>query len=89
VHHAADVDLVNLNDAREKRASLVQHRSADAVTREPCRLIAADLQHPLELKRRDPLLRLAHDVDGEEPLHQRELRVLEDRAHLDREALAA
>src|SRR5687768_8100047 len=44
---------------------------------------------PLQLVRGHALARLAHDVDREEPLPERQLGVVEDRADADAELIAA
>src|SRR5437870_2469143 len=44
----------------------VGHRFSDPMAEIPRRAVARS-EHPLELKRGDSLLRLAHDVDGQEP----------------------
>ena len=79
---AADVGLVGFHDAAQHLAGLVVHRGADAVAEIPGGLVG-HTEHPLQLVRADALLRLAHHVDGEEPLPQREFGVVEERADPD------
>src|SRR3954451_5160518 len=85
---AADVGLVGLHDPAQERRRLVVHRGPDAVAEIPGGLVA-DSEHPLQLIGADALLRLAHDVDGEEPLPQRELGVVKEGAHTNAELIPA
>jgi hypothetical protein len=84
---AAVPSLIGLDDPGELHP-VVGHRGADAMAEIPGGLIG-DAQHPLQLVCANALLGLAHDVDGKEPLPQRQLRVVEDGADADAELVAA
>lgn len=83
-----DVGLIDFNDAVEQRLVVVAHRAADAMTHVPRRLVARP-ERALKLLGADPLLGLADQVDGEKPLTQRQVRVVEERPCRDRELVAA
>ena len=51
--------------------------------------LVGDTDRPLDLVRADALLRLADQVDRYEPLPERKVRVVEDGARSDAEAVAA
>lgn len=86
----ADHRLVDLDHANERRAGerIVAHRLADAVAQVPRRLIG-DTEGPLELAGADPLLALAHQVDGDEPLPQRKVRAMHNRSRRHAELIVA
>src|SRR5665213_300881 len=69
-----------------ERASLAGrlHRFADAMRHEPSGLVG-NPQHPVKLVGADALLRRSHEVRGEQPLVQRDMRPLKNRARPDRE----
>jgi hypothetical protein len=85
---AADQGLVNLHDPAQQRCVVVADRVADAVREVPRRLVG-DLEHPLELLGRYALLRLDDEVDCEEPLPKRQVRVVKQRPRRDGELIAA
>lgn len=85
---AADERLVNLNRAVQHRAIRLTHRAADAVAEIPSRLVA-NAERALDLIRAHSLARLAEQIDGDEPLKKREMRVVEDRVSCDRKLIVA
>jgi hypothetical protein len=87
-HLPADVGFVRFHDAAQGLRVLFSHRGTDAVAEIPSGLVT-HAEHPLELVRGDSLTRLAHDIDGEKPLPERELGIVEQRPHADRELVAA
>src|SRR5581483_934033 len=84
----ADVSLIGLHDPGQQRCALDLHRSANAVAEIPGGLVG-HAEHPLQLVRAHPLLGLAENEDREEPLPQRQVRVVEDRPRLGAELVAA
>ena len=85
---AADVGLVGLDPRGQRRALRPHHRLADLVQPGPGGLVAAEAHLPLEFHGRDPALARGHQVDGEKPLGQAGLGLLEDRAREQRVLLA-
>ena len=90
--HAAslptDVGLVHFHNAAQKLAVGVPHGSADAVAQVPSGLIG-DVQGALHLESADTLLALRHEIDSEEPLGERQMRVVEDCAGRNRKMVVA
>lgn len=84
----ADVGLVGFHDAREHRSAFTTHGGADTMAEVPSSLVR-DTESALELVGADPLLGFANEVDGSEPLPERQVRVVEDRSRRDRELIAA
>src|SRR3954447_8800013 len=89
----AEVGLVRLDNLAlaAKAARIVRgarHRLADAMRHEPSRLVAK-AQHTVELVGAGPLLARGHQVRGQEPLVQRDVRALEDGADRGRELATA
>ena len=87
----ANESLVNLDTAAagtERIQSALAHSFADTVRQEPCRLVL-DLKDAVQLVGADTLFAGAHEVDGLQPLRQRQVAFLEDRTNADRELLAA
>ena len=90
---AADEGFVRLDRVASRAAAqraerAVAHRLADTVAQEP-RALDRDAEHAVELVAADALLGSAQQMDGLEPLVQRDLALLEDRADLDGELLPA
>jgi len=56
------------------------HRPPQLVQPAPCRLVAAQSQHPLDAQRTDAVLLAGHIPDRPEPQRQRQAAALEDRA---------
>src|SRR5438093_2433637 len=81
-----NICLVHFKDATQLLN--IRHCRSDAMGKIPCSLIS-HAQSPLELKCRDSLLRLADHVGGEEPLPERQVRIVEDTSDPDRELIAA
>ena len=77
---AADEGLVNLDDAHELAEILVGEAGADAMAHVPSGVVRAEAHHAMNLKGADALLAGQHQVDDAEPLAQRLIGVLEDRA---------
>lgn len=84
---ATDVRLVSFHDSRKLRSVAVVHRGSNAVAEIPSCLVAHG-EHPLELVGADPLLGLHHQVDGQEPLPKRQVRILKDCSRANRELVA-
>lgn len=85
---AAEEGLVDLDDAVQELGPLVLHSRADAVAEIPGGLVR-DAEHPLQLVCADRLLGLTDHVDGEEPLPERQLGIVEERSDADAELVAA
>ena len=76
------------SDQRGSTERVVAHRFADAVAQVPSRLVG-DSQGALELVGAHALLALAHEVDGEEPLTERQVRAVHDCVGRHAELVAA
>jgi|SRR5579885_1276619 len=85
---AADEGFVHFYRAIKHGAVCLAHRAADAVTEIPRRLVA-DAERALNLIGRHPLARLAQEIDGDEPLEQRQVRIVKDSARRDGELIVA
>ncbi len=77
---AADVGLVGLDAPGQGLAVGADHGLAELVQPGPGGPVAAEAQLPLQLGGGDPALARGHQVDGEEPLGETGLGLLEDRA---------
>src|SRR5260370_3611019 len=90
--HAASlsphVSLVHFNNSAQKLSVNVSHGSPDSMAEIPSRLVG-DVYRPLDLKTRHSFLPFRHKVNGEEPLRQRKVRVMKDRATRYRELITA
>lgn len=75
---AADVRFVHFNNTRERNLLRFQHGSTDAMAEVPCRLISPDFEDSLHLQRGDAFLRFADKECGDEPLGERQMRIVED-----------
>ncbi len=84
---AADVGLIDLDNAAKLLLRL-QHRGADFVAHGMGRLVRAKAHLSLNLQRRNSFLAGRHQVHDFEPLPQRLIRVLKNRARYVREAIA-
>ena len=78
----------DLAGTAERDRMFLPHRLPDPVSHEPSGLVR-DLQHPMELVRRDALLARGHQVKGEYPLGQRDMAALHHRAIRNREMATA
>ncbi len=87
----ADHRLIHLHDAEQRRSDqgVVAHRLADTVAEVPRCPVGTNAEHFLHLVRADALLRYTHQVDGEEPLPQRQVGVVHDRLSRHAELVAA
>src|SRR5260370_1573932 len=74
---AANVDFVNLDLAAKFLRRYFEHGSANPVREVPCCLVG-HFQHALELVRGHSLAGFGNQVGREEPLPQRQVRVMED-----------
>ena len=86
---AADKRLVNLNNAHEFPKFLVSEASADAVGHVESGMVRTKTERPMDLVRRNAFLASQHQVDNPEPIAERLVGVLEDRAREVRETIAA
>lgn len=75
---AANVSLVHFHDAAQKLGVGVPDCRTDAVAQMPCSLIG-DAKGALHLQGADSLLRFSHEKDCHEPLHERQMAIMEDR----------
>ena len=89
-HFPADVGFVHLNRAGK---FLAKRRVFQGVTypvrHKKCRAVAAKFQEPLQLERTDAFLGTANQIPSDEPLAERNMAVLENRADSDGELLFA
>ncbi len=76
---AADVGNIHLNFPVQHRFIGLRHGVPDAMAEIPCGLVAHS-DRALNLASRHPLLRFAEQVRSQEPLGEREMRVIENRA---------
>src|SRR5262249_1912578 len=84
----ADICLVAFNRASQWLWVLFSHRLTNAVAEIPCRLIR-HFQQALKLERAHALARLSNQEDCEEPLRQRQMRVMEESSGCSRKLVAA
>ena len=84
---AADVGFVNFNDAAKLFLRLY-HRGADFVAHQVRRIVGAEAHLPLNLQGADALFAGGHKVHDLEPLAERLVGVLKNRADQNREAIA-
>src|SRR5688572_4732189 len=80
--------FVNLSCAAQGVATSMRHRGPDAPQHEP-RGFLGDVEGPAHFVGADPILGVGNQPQGREPLVQPERGILEDRADLDGELLAA
>ena len=85
---AANPCFIHFDGAAQQLTIAVAHGLTNAMAEIPGCLVA-DTDRTLDLVGADALLGLDHQIDGDEPLPERELRVVEDRARGDGEAVAA
>ncbi len=84
--HTADVGNIHLDFAIQHRLISLSHSVTDAMAKVPCRFVAHS-DCALNLAGRHSLLRLAEQVSGQEPLAEREMRIVEHRAGRDGELI--
>ena len=86
----ADKGFVHFDDTEESGAASdgALHGRPDPVAQVPRRLVG-DANRSLDLVRADALLRLTNQVDGDEPLPERKVRVIEDGSRGNAESVAA
>jgi len=85
---AADVGLINFNDAHEFHKVAIVHRGPEPVAQIPCRLIGAGADLPMDLESADALLAIQHRVQHLEPCGQRVFRVREHSASQQRKTVS-
>lgn len=85
----ADVGFVHFDFAAQHGLVYFDHRSADAVAEIPSRFVASESQRPLNLARAHALLGFAEKQSRKEPLVERQVRVIENRASGDGELVVA
>src|SRR6202453_967111 len=86
---AADVGLINLDNAHQLAEVGINHRSADTHAHVMCGLVAAEPHHPMNLQGANALLAGQDQVDHLEPLTERLVGVLKHGASDNREAVTA
>ncbi len=89
---AADQRFIHFDDPEQRGTAgegVVAHGRADAVAEMPRCLIRSDAERPLQLVRRQALAGFAHQVDGGEPLSQRQMRLVHNSASRHAEVVAA
>ena len=79
---------LGVDEAAQQVGAVAAHRRPDPVRREPGGLVAA-ADRPPKLVRREALGRLEHQVHGDEPLPDGQVRAVEERARGDAELVAA
>jgi hypothetical protein len=87
IEATADIGFVEF-DLTAEDAAFVAHGFADAMADIPSRLVT-DFQVPLKLEGAHALLGICEQRDGDEPLHQRQMGIVEKRLGLGRELVAA
>lgn len=83
----AEEGFVYFHDSTHQFGVLFFHRGANALCQVPSGFVG-DAQHSLELIARDPFLALTDHVDGQKPLPERQLGIVEDRLDTHRELVA-
>jgi hypothetical protein len=85
---AADVGLINLNDAHELLKFLVLQSGADAVANVPSCFVGAEAHMAFDLQSTDAFLRAKHQVNNLEPVEEIDLGILKNGADKVREAIS-
>ncbi len=72
--------FVNFDNSEQRRTieRIVAHRFPDAVAQIPCRLVRTDPESALHLVGRDSLSGFEHEIDSDEPLAKRQVRIVHD-----------
>lgn len=86
---ASDKGFVDLDDAHKLAEILIGEAGAYAVAHIPSCLVRTEAHIAIDLQRTDFLLTRQHQVDDAEPLTERFIRVLEDRANQYREPVSS
>jgi len=89
VGFAADIGFVYLDDAHEFAKIRVREAATNAVAHIPSRMIRAEAHHTMDLKGADTLLASQHQIHNFKPCFKADVRVFENRADQDGEAIAA
>lgn len=84
---ATDKRLVNLDDAHQLAKFFGREAGTHPVAHVPSRPVGAEPHHPVNLQRANAFLARQHQVDDAEPLPERLIGVLKDRAADMREAV--
>ena len=85
----ANPGVIELDIAMERLAGRVDHGSSQFVEHHPGRFVASDSELTLDEQRRDTALVRGHQVGRPEPLRERRLRVVENRAGSQRDLMPA
>jgi hypothetical protein len=85
---SADIGFINLDFTQQLCNVFILHRRANAVAHIPSRAIVAAPNLPVNLKRANPLLALSHQINNLEPSAKRVVRILENGARDNGEAIA-
>jgi hypothetical protein len=88
---AADIRLIGLDDLvgpAERAGRHIVRRLAQAMEQEPCCLVIRG-DHPLQLKRAKAFLAGRHQLRGQNPFRQRDMRAFHHGSNRDAERLAA
>ena len=72
--------FVNFDNSEQRRTiqRIVAHRFPDAVAQIPCRLVRTDPERALHLAGRDSLSGFEPEIDSDEPLAKRQVRIVHD-----------
>ena len=84
---SAHEGLVYLDDAHELLKFGIVHRGPQPMTHKPCGAVGTGTDHPMDLQGTDTLLAGQHQVENLEPDQERVIRILENRARDEREAI--
>src|SRR2546423_8129443 len=85
---AAYVRFVNLYNLFEKRCVSIRDSRAYTVAEIPCGFVG-HAKRALELQSRHTFFSFAHQIDGQKPFSQRQVRVVKDSVNFDGELIAA
>src|SRR6185295_10694208 len=88
-HGPTDDGLIRFDDVSQLPSRIIDHAQAQAIEHEPSRTIAAKAQLALQLKRTDTRCQRGDEVRGPEPLLNRSVGPMHQRAGNRRSLLTA
>ena len=84
---AAVDGFIDFDNAHELQEAFIGQRGTNAMAHVPSRAAGTETQHPLDFEGRHALFAGQQQVNDAEPMTERNVRVLKDRARDDREAV--
>jgi len=80
---ATNIGFVHFDNSAQERSLCFEHRGTDAMAEIPRCFVAADFQNALHLERGDAFLRFANKEGSNQPLSERQMRIVEHGARRD------